>query len=302
MNRLEFHISYKCQNNCVFCSERLQLKKFPNQFVRSGIIENNLENFSKKGFSHITFTGGEPTLHPDIIALTRFAKKLGYKTYVGSNGGLFSSTLFCKQILPYLDEVCFSVHGSNAELHNFFTNNNRSFSKLKKALTNVDKAPEDIFCFINIVITKYNFNHTEKIIDFVSRFKKVKQVLISNIAPEGNALSNYEKLSVSLAGIKEAIPDLVRAAKKKSLNIRFFGLPLCVLDGFEIYSNDTYWSPRLTLEKWKNGRNIILKKTYSHNPTRKRIYAPKCMKCQKKELCAGVFKNYADIYGTDELG
>jgi MoaA/NifB/PqqE/SkfB family radical SAM enzyme len=300
--RLEFHISYVCPNNCVFCSEKKQLEKFEGRFIEKDIIEYNLTKSVKEGFGHITFTGGEPTLHPDIVELTGLAKSLGYKTYIGSNGGLFSSKIFCDKILPYLDEVCLSIHGPNADLHNFLTKNKRSFSKLKKALTNIDKYPRDIFCFINIVVTKYNFDCMEQIINFVGRYKKVKQVLVSNLAPEGNGLSNFEELSVPLEKIKRQVPNIVKAANKKSLNIRFFGMPTCILDGYEIYSNDIYWSPRLTLEKWKNGRKVILKKTYSQKPSRKRVFAPKCGTCSKKGLCSGVFKKYVEVYGDDELG
>jgi MoaA/NifB/PqqE/SkfB family radical SAM enzyme len=302
IKRLELHISYNCSNSCVFCSERYQLSRFPGQFVQREIVEGELEKSAKKGFNHVTFTGGESTLHPDIINLVQSAKQLSYKTYLSSNGGLFSSSKFCRKIIPYLDEICFSVHGHNAKLHNFLTKNKQSFSRLKKALANINKSPQDFFCFINIVITKYNFDQVEKIINFVSRYKKVRQVLISNIAPEGNGLKNYKELCVPLGEIKKRVPHIIEAAKNNSLNIRFFGLPFCTLDGYEIYSNDTYWSPRLTLEKWKESGKTIIKRTYSHKPSRNRAHTQKCKECRKKGLCEGAFEEYIKVFGDKELG
>lgn len=301
MKRLEFHISYTCPNNCVFCSERDQLNRFSGQFVKRTVVEDNLKKLAKRGFNHITFTGGEPTLHPDIFDLVRAAKGLGYKTYISSNGGFFASRKFCRKILPYLDEVCFSVHGPNARLHSYLTKNAQSFSRLKKALNNIEKSPSEIFCFVNIVVTKHNFDYLEKIIDFVGQFGKVKQVLVSNIAPEGNGLRNFKSLCVPLHKIKKRISHLVKVAKEKNLKIRFFGLPLCALDGYEIYSNDTYWSPRLTLERWKKGEKIILKNTFSHKPSRKRRQTAKCRGCSKKGLCAGAFEEYIKVFGDEEL-
>jgi MoaA/NifB/PqqE/SkfB family radical SAM enzyme len=300
--RFEFHISYDCSNGCVFCSEKMQLEKFPNQFVERNIIEKNLKLLSSDGFNHVTFTGGEPTLHPDIVYLTHLAKDLGYKTYISSNGGIFASRKFCRKIIPYLDEVCFSVHGHNAKLHNFLTKNKQSFSRLKKALANINKSPQDFFCFINIVITKYNFDQVEKIINFVSRYKKVRQVLISNVAPEGGGFKNFKELCVPLGEIKKRVPHIIEAAKKNSLNIRFFGLPLCALEGYEIYSNDIYWSPRLTLEKWKESGKTIIKRTYSHKPSRNRTHTQKCKECRKRGLCEGVFEKYIKVFGDNELG
>ena len=100
MKRLEFHISYKCYNNCCFCSESAQLSKFRDSFVSKEKIIANLEKFAGKGFKHITFTGGEPTYHPYFIEILKFAKGLGYKTYLTTNGGLFSLKKFTQKSLP----------------------------------------------------------------------------------------------------------------------------------------------------------------------------------------------------------
>lgn len=302
MERLEFHISYDCPNDCIFCSEKDQLDKFRGQFVEKKSILDNLQVFSARGFNHVTFTGGETTLHPDIVDLVRSAKQLGYKTYISSNGGLFASSAFSKKIFPFLDEVCFSVHGHNAKFHNFLTKNKQSFSRLKKALENMEKYGSDIFCFVNIVITKYNFPFIDEIINFISQYKKIKQVLVSYVAPEGSGFKNFINLTVPLKEIKKKVPFLVEFSQKKSLNIRFFGLPLCVLDGYEIYSNDVYWSSRTTLERWAKGGEVILKKTLSHDPSRKKIYTEKCNDCVKRGLCGGIFEKYVDEYGNKEIG
>ena len=301
INRLEFHISYTCFNNCLFCSERGQLEKFKGQFVKKEEIEKKLKQFSKKGFNHVTFTGGEPTLHPNFVEILESTKKLGYKTYVSSNGGLFSSKIFCRKTLPYLNEICFSLHGHNHKLHNFHTRNKTSFSRLSRALRNIEEMPGDIYGFINIVVTKYNFNSLEKIIDFVSRYKKIRQVLISNLAPEGNGLHNFEELVVPLSQMKERIGKIIHLAQSMSLVVRFFGLPLCLLDGCQDFSNDVHWSPRATIEKWQENSKIFLKTTLSYKPIRKRIKTNKCKNCLGREGCGGIFKRYYQKFGDNEL-
>lgn len=301
MNRLEFHISYKCLNNCRFCSEHDQLEKFAGQFVPKGIIYEKLKQFSQRGFNHITFTGGEPTHHPYFIEILQSAKELGYKTYVTTNGGLFSLNKFTRQALPYLDEICFSVHGHNAKLHNFFTRNEGSFNKLCKALANVEGEKRDIGGFANVVITKYNFGSLMKIIDFISRYKKITQVLLSNFAPEGNGLHNFKELVVPMDIIKEKIEEISHFAKRKSLVIRYFGLPLCVLGKHKITSNDLWWSPRTTIEKWSEGDKVFLKKTLSYKPVRKRIKPSMCRLCSEQKNCGGIFKRYYQEFGGHEL-
>ena len=134
------------------------------------------------------------------------------------------------------------------------------FRSLSKALANIEEAKENIFGFVNIVITKYNFDFLSEIIEFIGRCKKIKQVLVSNFAPEGNGLSNFNELVVPLLRIKEKVGDIVSQTENQSIAVRFFGVPLCVLSGYWDYSNDVYWSPRATIEQWETNKKIFLKK------------------------------------------
>ena len=301
IKRLEFHISYECTNNCLFCSERTQIEKFPNQFVSKKEVEKKLIEFAKKGITHVTFTGGEPTLHPSFLEILKFAKELNYTVYVSSNGALFSLRDFCKKTFPYIDEICFSIHGHQEKVHNFHTRNPQSFNLLVKALENFEKLPYNIYGFANIVITKYNFDYLEKIVEFLGNYKKIKQILFSNLAPEGNGLRNFEKLVVPLDLIEKKIKKLMRSKILKSLIVRFFGVPLCIFGEWKFFSNDLHWAPRITIEKWEKQKRVYLKTTFSYKPTRKRIKPKKCQKCQVKQICGGVFKKYFQVFGDKEL-
>lgn len=300
MNRLEFHISYSCINNCIFCSESEQLKKFKDSFVDSELVKDELAAFSRRGFNHITFTGGEPTLHPDIKNILLFARNLGYKTYLTSNGSGFDRKNFCKEIFPYLNEVCFSIHGSDSSRHDNQTSVRGSFKKLLKAMDNLEFLGFDTRGFANIVVTKRNLVDVPDIIERLAGYTRIKQVLISNMAPEGRGFYDYEKLNVPLSYIRKAVPAIVETAVKKGLCVVFFGVPLCVLGRFYKHSNDLCWSPRTTLELWHN-RRVILKETRSFKPVRKRVKPSVCRNCSGHSLCAGVFEKYFDLYGGDEL-
>ncbi len=302
MKRLEFHISYTCPNNCIFCSESANLKKGILNFVAVDYVREKLAEFSARGFNHVTFTGGEPSLHPQFIPLLDFSKRSDYRTYVTTNGGLFEGKTFCRCAGQYLDEICFSVHGHTPALHNLHTRNKDSFKRLKKGLENIENAPNNIFGFVNIVVTKHNFEFLEKIISFIGNYNKIKQVLISNFAPEGQGLYNFKALAVPLVKFKGALPRLIRVSLKNRITLRFFGLPLCILNGYEDFSNDAHWSPRVTLERnFKNDKKTYLKKTPSYRPTRGRIMPFQCRPCQRRGVCGGLFKVYYKEFGAGEL-
>lgn len=301
VERLEFHISYSCTNSCLFCSEADQLTAFRDRFVAKALILKRLQAERSKGVKHLTLTGGEPTLHPGFLDIVRRAKILGFVIYVSSNGGKFASSGFCRSTLPYIDEISFSLHGPDAKIHNAHTKNKKSYSLLMQALKNIENSRFSPRLFINSVATLQNINALERSLRTLSRFKKIKQVLISNIAPEGQARENFKQLAVPLARLRAKVRKLAGIAENNSSLIRFFGMPLCSLGSRPDTSNDLHWSPRKTLELWKDRNKTFLKETTTLAPDRNRNKIQKCRHCSYHDVCGGVFELYLKTFGDRDI-
>lgn len=297
IEHIDFHISYKCLNKCIFCSSSDSMEKFGNHPLEIECLIKLLGDKRKKGFKSVNFTGGEPTIFPSFLKLIRETKKLGYKIYVGTNGGRFADRNFCFEAANFLDEVCFSLHGHTPRLHNFLTGDKGSFKRLRKALDNLSQFP--IRFSSNTVVTKYNFGSLEKILGSLKR-NRIKQVLISNLAPEGRGLINYDQLVVKLKDFRSLIPTLVKVADKSNMIIRFFGLSACILGNFACHSNDFSWDNRLNIEQAKNKR-FYLEEEESLSPQRKRIKPLKCQCCLYNQICGGIFQEYFERFGDGEL-
>lgn len=299
-NRLEFHISYKCQNNCIFCGESFRLAQNRNKFVSFTEIKKELLQKKEKGAGHITLTGGEPTFHPDFLKILRFAKSIGFKTYVSTNGGMFAYEDFSRQAAPFLDEICFSIHGHDSKFHDLHTQNNRSFEILGRALDNFHDHLKETKGFSNTVVTNLNFKFLPDILRLASR-KGISQMLFSNIVPEGSGSLGYNKLTVPLSSFAKSIPKLVELAESKNITARFFSVPLCIMPGFEANSNDVWWSPRLTIEKNKKKNELILSEVESALPVREKTKLKKCGSCREKDRCGGIFSRYIEEFGESEI-
>ena len=127
----------------------------------------------------------------------------------------------------------------------------------------------------------------------------LKQILISNIAPEWAAEHNFSDLVFDLLDFKKYISEIVDYCEKNNLILRFFGLPTCILgDKYYNYSNDEHWEQRHTIERFTNKNwNIVLQDIYSPDNSRKRTFIDKCTDCKWKiKPCTGVFKKYLDYY------
>lgn len=303
MKRLEIHISYSCPNNCVFCSEKNRLNRFRDYNINFNKIVALLSQKRSQGFDHVNFTGGEPTLNKNFKELLMATKNLGYRIYIGSNGINWADKNTCMQLLPLIDELSFSLHGPDAETHNFLTRNPESFSNSMKAFKNVDEYIEKNkkpYWFCNVVVNKHNFNKIDEIFKKIIVFKNLKQILISNLAPEGLAYDNYKNLAVSLIEFHKKVGDWVKLAEKNNLIIRFFGLPICVLGDYQVYSNDLNWDERTTFELGKKNNKIVLKEKETVID-RKREKIEICSGCLYNKICSGIFSHYLKIFGEKEI-
>ncbi|MDD4907710.1 MAG: radical SAM protein [Candidatus Omnitrophica bacterium] len=297
MEHIDFHVSYTCVNNCIFCSSSDAIAAFKGHPLKYEQIINILKK-KRKHFKSVNFTGGEPSLLEFLPALTKEAGRLGYKVYIGTNGAGFSDQEFCRKALPFINEICFSVHGDTAKLHDLHTGNKGSFKDLKKAMDNVSKAETPLFS--NTVVTKYNFPHLKGILEFLIS-RKVKQALLSNLAPEGRGLENYKQLAVRLGDIRKTVSALVNLAKRGNMIIRFFGIPACVLGEHAAHSNDFFWDSRLNIEQARQKRKLFIRQEKAYFPARRRIKVAKCAECLYKDVCGGVFEAYYDMFKDAEL-
>lgn len=290
-----------CRNNCFFCSEYDQIKRFSGIVVPLNIIKKVLVFHKRKGFNYLTLTGGEPSTHPDILKILLLAKFLGYTVYLGTNGGNFRYVDFCKKALPLIDVLSFSIHGSTPSQHNSITGNKDSYNNLMRAIKNSGKYKDNLYFQANIVATNVNFPMLGDIIKSIIAQNIVSQILVSNVAPEGLGKKKYKELTVKLNKWRKVIPGLIGSAKQKKVQLNFFGLPFCVMSGHLENSNDTWWTPRTTVELWKKKNKNILKVTESFKPDREREKTDICRTCGLYDTCSGAFSEYIKIYGETEL-
>lgn len=289
IRRLEFHISYECNNHCLFCSETRELEGPEAGYVETEKIFKALEICRIRGYEHLTLTGGEPTGHPDIIPILEKAKSLGYVIYIGTNGSRTADKNFAGELAGWVDEISFSLHGPDANTHDSITGRPGSFEGILSSIRNLagtDKGK--IKGFANIVAIRHNADRLRYTIKLLSGLPFIRQVMISNAAPEGRAEEHYSELNISLDDWPDLAKEIWDASRQAGLTLRFFGIPACILPD-PMLSNDLYWTPRTTWEKRGTGQSERLIRTDSLKPDRKRSHLPVCAPCSLAGLCGGIF-------------
>lgn len=109
---LNIYITNACNLRCKHC------------FMKSGSklkfelsIENwlsVLSDFKDAGGENVTFSGGEPLMFKEFASILKHAHNIGLKVTVLSNGLLWSENTI-EELVPYIDEIQFSIDGVNEE-------------------------------------------------------------------------------------------------------------------------------------------------------------------------------------------
>lgn len=126
------YLTNRCNQRCNHCymyaGEKLE------EELSTEEIEDLLYAFAQHSGEVVTFTGGEVTMRPDFIDAVQFAKKVGLKVCVLSNGLLWTSDLI-ETVKPFVDEVQISIDGFDRETYKLV----RGTDTFDRALSTVDQ-------------------------------------------------------------------------------------------------------------------------------------------------------------------
>jgi organic radical activating enzyme len=102
------------------------------------------------GIPHVTFTGGEPTLRPDLPDLIAHAEKLGQVCGLLTDGSKLADHVYLNQLLQTgLDHVLLVLHPDNAQAW--------------QAIETI--VPEDLFLTVHVTATAANIKSAPAVLD-----------------------------------------------------------------------------------------------------------------------------------------
>jgi len=330
--RVKIVTGLKCNIQCVFCYYRDNLHA-PNRKFEE--IRRDLLYARNRGVLEVDFSGGEPTVHPELPRLIEEAKSMGMeKVCIISNGVRLSNRDYAASLKSAgLDEILFSVHGSGEKTHDEITRIQGSFQKISRAISNA--ALEGVTVRTNTVVNRINYNDLLAIGNFLIPFHPVQMNFIT-INDWCFAKNLVEKLMLSYSEmsprLKEACDLLAPHVIK--VNVRY--IPFCFMKDYERFvcnhrqvRFDPYeWVPRVRARLeiqnsiWRYLGILaygyfaggVFRKTFRLSPAdvldesvvealRHWFYKKSdcCSQCSFKLICDGVEKTYDQQFGLDEL-
>jgi MoaA/NifB/PqqE/SkfB family radical SAM enzyme/GT2 family glycosyltransferase len=273
-------LGYSCNNNCKVCHEKI--KKNSVDFFSKKEIIKRINECHKKGIKKILLSGGEPTINKNLFSYLNLIKKLDMYAELISNGRVFSYKEFCNRVSKEgICNVYVSIYSSRKDIHDAVTGVSGSYKQTLNGIKNLLQTGINVR--LRLIITKKNIDHLKESVNFFNKMG-VKEIMLVNLEPKGNALDNFDEYFIPLKKVSSEIKGIIKILPE--IRILVENIPFC------------YLGPKYKKYYTKVQEDIqyVFRDKLS-NPNKLddgyHFYLPKCKKClYKNKECRGIFKDY----------
>lgn len=204
--RMDLALTYRCNNKCNHCYNQ------PNSVNATELdIETwklILERLWDISIPHVTFTGGEPTLRPDLPDLIDHAENIGIVTGLVTNGRNLKDIPYVTKLVDNgLDHIQITLESSDEAIHNKMVGNTQAWTETVKGIKNAVDTP--IYTLTNTTLTRLNVHTIEDTVEFLGSLN-VEQFACNSIiyAGKGKNISEIALTENELIPILESIQDI----------------------------------------------------------------------------------------------
>jgi pyrroloquinoline quinone biosynthesis protein E len=332
-------VGLKCVHSCRFCYYSFW-DKSPDQFralrqarFRTGAdCREILSGLAAQGLSFYDVTGGEPTLHPEIVDIVRFGTGLGLKSRLITLGQFLQGPdgLLERLLDAGLTDFLFSMHSVEERSFKEFTGG--SWERLGRVMQALDKRG---FAYgANTVIFDGNYERLEDIArEAAARGVYVHNFIIFNAYHEWNSVHRVAGVQARFTDVAPRLERAVAILEGAGIAVNIRYVPLCVFPGLARHVVGVLGLPYDPFE-WRNRAcnydrepsfcsEILpipesgVRERFAFAPLGERlacgtelmgmrgerftVFPAKCASCAARPACDGVDPKYLERNGDGEL-
>ena len=297
------YLNFSCNNRCLFCAS----KETNNLYLNAQIsIEDLFKKINKNYFlnrnsSTVIISGGEPTVHPQLIEIIYFLKKWFKQIYLMTNGVKLADPNYLRLVLESgVTSFSTPLYGDE-HLHNYLTGSNsyRLVMTFIERIYNLKERGECINLDLKLLFNKANYKYNPILAqNLLDRFGGEFSYSINGLFRSDNVVKN--DMYSPFDQIGKYISETILILQKFLIPIRLSLTPLCyierdilndiIFDLFEQkkFNNDFVYYFRPDTSEIKLFRNDI--QEYQQ-----------CKECDIYELCEKFSSVNSEKYGNESV-
>ena len=227
----EIALTYRCNLKCKFCYAGCNETANPcgsGDEMKVEEVKLVLDKlFHDAKVPSVSFTGGEPTLCQELPELVKYAKELGMRVNLISNGTLITEKLAKKLADSGLASAQLSLESHRAEAHDLITGVRGSYDKTIKALGYLKKA--GVLTHSNTTINRLNLEECRELPRFVKNVLKNERFSMNLVIPTGTAAMDLDSNAVKYSEIGKYIDAIIAESENHDVEFMWYSpLPMCI--------------------------------------------------------------------------
>ena len=287
--RVDIRTGYGCQNRCWFCPQGDLRATWPSASISE--LRERVRAARALG-DQLVLSGGEPTLHPDLLPLVRFAHGLGFREIeLQTNGRLLASKAAATALFDAgVSRVSPALHGDSAKLHDALTREPGSFRETVAAIRALGKT--GIRVVVHTLILAPNLARLPRVAELASALG-ASAMHLGLVNTVGDVEHAFDELVPHLSQLPPMLERTVRIAERLGLSLTLDGVPPCIAAEHAALSSDADDSTTV--------HDVPLGAAQPLSASRRRRQGPICESCAARGHCPGIWSLYAARRGFDEL-
>lgn len=286
---LDLITGYACNLVCDYCSVTGDMRKThmdPRQALRF------LHQGRDRGIDYVSFGGGEPSILPGILRLTRAASRLGYGTIRYQTNGLrFAYPEFTERALAAgLNRVHISFMTANADLYDRITGLSGSRDLVLSGIAQL--ISRGVALAGDLIVKSDTFAHLHDTVKLLYEHG-VRELYLWLVSLTDRNRDNLDSLR-PVSEMRPFIESALDYGREQGIRVMSRHIPACMLRGYEDQvvrlGEEDVWvvTPRSSF--W------LVESVISANR-----FAPRCAGCLSQGVCFGLREDYLHRYGDSEV-
>lgn len=310
----EIALTYRCNNRCFFCyANSPERGRSVAEMSTSEVCRVIDKIVDQARTPTVSFTGGEPTLRPDLPELIAYAKRRELRTNLITNGLRCSDPDFVAALAEAgLDSAQVSLEAGQAEIHDGVVEHPGAFQQTVQAVHNLKAA--GIHTHTNTTINSRNRSALFELIDFLAELGQ-EYLSMNMVIRTGGAVGSQD---ISYTQIGDLVLALKARAEAHGMRFVWYSpVPYCLFnpaahglgsqscaaaDGLLSIAPNGQVLPCSSFEQGiGNLLNEDFDQIWNRRAARywrdKEFLPPGCKDCELAELCCGACPLYWDEQG-----
>jgi MoaA/NifB/PqqE/SkfB family radical SAM enzyme len=192
---VKMKLTWRCNLACEMCDYWRQDLPTP---LTSDLVARTLDELAALGCRKIHFSGGEPTLRPDLPDLIAHARRLKLRVTLTTNGTLLTRDLAERLAKAGLNSVCVSIDSPVRSVHDRIRGAPGALKQTIAGVRELRRAAKrrsvSLPVHINTVVSRENYATLDKLPALAHSLGAASILLMPVDDPSGNLLLNKRRL------------------------------------------------------------------------------------------------------------